>query len=90
MNISKHCIISGHVQGVFYRQGTLEKALSLGLNGWVRNLANGDVECLVSGEADNVTELCQWLKSGPPRAHVLSVVVKDIPFEIHQGFVVKD
>ncbi|HXW60863.1 MAG TPA: acylphosphatase [Myxococcota bacterium] len=90
MNISKHCVISGDVQGVFYRQGTLAKARSLGLNGWVRNLANGDVECLVSGEKDKVIELCQWLKIGPPRARVLSVVVKDIPFENHQNFVIRD
>jgi acylphosphatase len=69
-------IVSGRVQGVSYRASTVQKARQLGLVGWVRNLANGNVE--LEAEGSNVDELIAWCKQGPPAAQVDSVTVEEI------------
>jgi len=69
-------IVSGRVQGVSYRASTAKKAAQLGLVGWVRNLANGDVE--LEAEGSNVDELVAWCKQGPPAAQVEAVSVEEI------------
>ena len=60
--------IEGLVQGVNYRYSTRQKAQELGVNGWVRNLADGSVECLLVGERDKVEALIRWCHQGPPGA----------------------
>lgn len=62
--------VSGRVQGVFFRASTRDKAKSLGLTGWVRNLANGDVELLVEGEPGAVAHMLAWCHTGPALARV--------------------
>ncbi len=89
MKICRHCYVSGKVQGVFYRQNTMEKATALGLKGWVRNLDNGDVECLVIGEEQAVEKLIAWLHQGPPAAQVTAVKVETAPWEEHESFVIQ-
>jgi len=89
MKICKHCVISGRVQGVFYRQGTFKQATALGVTGWVRNLQNGDVECVLCGEDDAVNAICEWLKQGPPAAHVTNVAITDLPLEEFTAFTIK-
>jgi acylphosphatase len=69
--------ISGRVQGVGYRDWTRHKAASLGLSGWVRNLASGDVEALFSGPADAVERMLAACHRGPPIAHVDAVTVTE-------------
>jgi acylphosphatase len=63
-------IVSGRVQGVFFRQSTLDQARSLGLDGWVRNRADGCVEGVAAGEAVALQQLRAWLHQGPPAARV--------------------
>ena len=70
-----HIIVSGRVQGVFYRACTQEKALSLNLFGWVRNLSNGNVEIVAEGEECDLENLAAWCRQGPPSAVVTSVDV---------------
>jgi acylphosphatase len=65
--------IEGIVQGVFYRYSTQQKAQALGVNGWVRNLRDGSVECLMEGDRDSVEALIQWCKHGPPGARVENI-----------------
>jgi acylphosphatase len=65
--------IEGLVQGVNYRYSTRQKAQELGVNGWVRNLADGSVECLLVGERDKVEALIRWCHQGPPGARVKKV-----------------
>jgi acylphosphatase len=65
-----HVIVSGRVQGVFFRAYTRETALALKLTGWVRNLPDGRVETVFEGEDTNVQSMLQWCKKGPPHAIV--------------------
>jgi len=74
-----HATVSGRVQGVYYRASTQEKATSLGLTGWVRNLANGDVEFEAEGPDSTVDALIEWANQGPPMASVNNMVVTTIP-----------
>lgn len=66
-------IVSGRVQGVFYRDSTRQQALRLGLTGWVRNRRSGDVELIAGGDPDKINELEKWLWEGPQLARVTSV-----------------
>ena len=63
-----HLWISGRVQGVGYRFSTLKVAQQRGLNGWVKNLPNGQVEAVFEGSLMNVKEMIQWCHSGPTAA----------------------
>lgn len=69
--------IEGRVQGVYYRAWTEQTARSLGLDGWVRNRADGTVEAVFSGAADMVAEMLRRCADGPPDAKVTSVTITD-------------
>jgi acylphosphatase len=66
-------IVSGRVQGVFFRASTRTEALRLGLTGHAKNLAEGSVEVLACGDDAALDELERWLHVGPPAAQVGSV-----------------
>ena len=68
-----HAIISGRVQGVFYRASTAEEAKKIGLTGWVRNLTDGRVELVAEGSKDQINSLLIWCRNGPPLAVVDTV-----------------
>lgn len=63
-------IVSGKVQGVWFRASARDQALALGLRGYVRNLPNGSVEVLAVGDDEAVDALAAWLRQGPPLARV--------------------
>jgi len=65
-----HVIVRGRVQGVFFRAWTQGVAKSLGLTGWVRNLADGGVELEAEGNVQALEDLLQRCKEGPPAARV--------------------
>nr|ACL54163.1 unknown [Zea mays] len=68
-------VVKGRVQGVFFRDWTVEMARSLGLAGWVRNRRDGTVEALLSGDPDKVDEMVsRRIPVGPPAAVVTAVV----------------
>jgi acylphosphatase len=66
-------IVSGRVQGVFFRQATAEQARSLRINGSVRNLNDGSVEIIAEGDRCNLEILLAWAHQGPPSARVDAV-----------------
>jgi acylphosphatase len=69
-NSRNHLIISGKVQGVFFRFNAKNKAKELGIFGWVKNLSDGRVEALVEGEKEKIEEFIKWAKKGPLFAKV--------------------
>ena len=73
MNTRAHIFVEGRVQGVFFRDNTRRKALSLGLRGWVRNTRDGRVEIVVEGPQEAVERLIEWCHVGPPYAEVTKV-----------------
>ena len=77
MKTRVHVVVSGRVQGVFYRASAAEKADDLGLTGWVRNTREGDVEAVFEGDEAAVREMLAWCQRGPVLAKVTSV--KAIP-----------
>ena len=68
--------ISGRVQGVCFRAYAAEEARRLGLNGWIRNLADGRVEVLAEGPRPDVEAMLSWCRQGSPYAHVENVEVR--------------
>jgi len=84
----KHCVISGRVQGVFYRSWLQKKATELNITGWTRNLSGGEVECILCGEARNIQTLLDALWKGPVAASVKNVVVNDAPEEDFSDFAI--
>lgn len=74
-------IISGRVQGVWYRAHTRDKAVALGVVGFVRNLPDGTVEIVAQGEDAKVDALMDWAHVGPPLGEVSEVRVRDMAEE---------
>jgi acylphosphatase len=68
-----HLIICGRVQGVGFRFSAYDEAKDLALAGWVRNLADGNVEIVAEGKHENLQMLAAWAHLGPPSAHVTQV-----------------
>jgi acylphosphatase len=73
MSVCMHCKVTGRVQGVFFRASTRNRAVELGLNGWVRNMPDGSVEVLACGDEAALETLRGWLHEGPPMARVAAV-----------------
>ncbi len=68
-----HLVIEGKVQGVFYRASARDKAASLGLSGYVKNLAGGSVELVAEGTPEKLDQLVAWCRGGPPNAQVTDI-----------------
>lgn len=86
---SRHFIVSGRVQGVWFRAATREQAALQGICGWVRNLPDGRVEGIARGEAAALAEFHRWLQRGPQLAKVLSVEWREAPDEEFAGFTIR-
>lgn len=76
MKVNVHVLISGRVQGVWFRARTRQKAEQLGIKGWVRNTSDGCVEAVFEGQEELVREIVEWCYHGPPMAKVSNVEVK--------------
>ena len=83
---SARFLVSGHVQGVFFRASTRERALALGLTGHACNLPDGRVEVLATGTADALDLLEAWLQEGPPAARVERVERQEVADPGLDGF----
>jgi acylphosphatase len=82
MSICKKCLVSGRVQGVFYRASAQQQAQKFDVTGYAINLADGRVEVFACGEVDKVEKLTGWLWTGPSGSEVNDVIcelVEDIP-----------
>lgn len=91
--VRAYVIVSGRVQGVFFRSETQNEAVRQSLTGWVRNLPDGRVEALFEGKKDRVDKLIEFCSRGPPAATVTDVEVtwetytgEFRGFKIHYGY----
>lgn len=76
MKTRAHVLVSGKVQGVFFRQTTKRQTKNLDVKGWIRNLPDGRVEAVFEGEENAVRSLVEYCKHGPSRAKVENIEVK--------------
>jgi acylphosphatase len=83
---ARHLVLNGRVQGVFYRDWTVETARSLGLAGWVRNLPDGTVEAHLEGDEAALARMIEAMHDGPPRAAVDRIEQRDAQREGFQSF----
>ncbi|TXH85433.1 MAG: acylphosphatase [Rhizobium sp.] len=82
-------LVTGRVQGVYFRQSTADQARQLGLDGWVRNLPDGRVEGVASGEQKALETLKAWLHHGPPAARVDDLQWTSVAETVARGFEVR-
>lgn len=73
--VRAHVIVTGRVQGVYYRSYAVDEARALSIRGWVRNTYRGDVEAVFEGERDTVEEMVDWCWRGSPSSRVDDVQV---------------
>lgn len=76
--IAVRVVVSGRVQGVWFRDSCRNEATRLGVKGWVRNREDGGVELLAEGAERAVEALVQWAHVGPPRAEVTNVAIERV------------
>jgi acylphosphatase len=76
-----HILVSGRVQGVFFRASARERALELGLRGTVRNLRDRRVEIVVQGPGSDVERFLEWCWQGPADARVDDLEIEDWPVD---------
>jgi acylphosphatase len=88
-SIRRRAIVHGHVQGVFFRDSTRERARAHGVAGWVRNRGDGGVEVVLEGPAAAVERVLRFLNTGPARARVDRLDVSEEEPEGLSGFDVR-
>lgn len=86
MKVSYIAHLSGKVQGVYFRASSQQMAIELGLSGYARNLADGGVEVMVSGDKNNVNKILEWLTHGPSEAEVDKIELKQVELQEYSFF----
>ena len=79
-------LVKGLVQGVYYRQSAKEKAISLSITGTVKNLPDGKVELIATGDAAQLKDLINWCRQGPSRAIVTEIKTNELPLQQFSDF----
>ena len=87
--IARNVVVSGDVQGVFFRDSARREARRLGVSGWISNRHDGCVEAHLEGPADAVAELVRWCNDGPRHASVEDVRVSDAEPEGFDRFAIR-
>ncbi len=89
MKVHLNILVTGKVQGVFYRASTHEVAQQLGVTGFVQNLPDGNVYVEAEGEEEVLLQLVTWCRQGPPLAGVTNVTVTPGPVQHFHNFSIK-
>ena len=87
--VRAHVVVTGLVQGVWYRESCRREADARGVTGWVTNRMDGTVEAVFEGPERAVAEVVAWCRMGPPRAEVTGIEVRQEPPEGLVGFRVR-
>lgn len=82
-------IVTGKVQGVWFRQSTKEKALELGITGEVSNQPDETVKIIATGTKEQLSIFTDWCKQGPPKANVTNLDVKEHAFQAFKSFTIE-
>ena len=85
MGVRKRLLVSGRVQGVFFRDSCRREAGRLGVSGSATNLDDGRVEVIAEGDESAVSALIEWCREGPPHAEVRGVEVEDLEGDESSG-----
>ncbi|KEA62080.1 putative Acylphosphate phosphohydrolase [Marinobacterium lacunae] len=88
--ICMQVVVSGRVQGVWFRRFTQEHALAGGVTGWVRNLADGRVEAMLCGDERAVRHVETWLSRGPDMARVDRMDTQEVSLRAFEGFEIRE
>ena len=86
MQETQSIIVTGKVQGVFYRQTTHEKAVALGITGTVMNQPDGSVKIIATGTAEQLKQFTEWCRQGPAKAVVENLLVTPMPLQVFANF----
>ena len=86
--ICKHFLVTGRVQGVWFRAGAKKEGERLGLSGWTRNLPDGRVEVMVCGTMPQLEQMEAWLQHGPELARVDQLQQELLPPKEFDGFMI--
>ena len=86
MTVCYKAIISGKVQGVYFRASSQQVAIDNGLSGYARNLKNGRVEVLMCGEEQAIDKMLDWLAQGPSQAEVTDIASEEVAWQEHNFF----
>ncbi len=89
MNICLRYLVSGKVQGVFFRASARFEAEALGVTGYAKNLANGHVEVIACGEPGSLERFRSWLSRGPQAARVSGVSCESMELQNFSGFTIR-
>jgi len=82
-------VVSGRVQGVWYRESTRREADTHAVDGWVRNNPDGTVEAVLEGPRDSVDKVVTWMRTGPRQAEVTNLALAEEPPTGEPGFTVR-
>jgi acylphosphatase len=82
-----HAVVTGRVQGVWYRAFVREQAAAKGVTGWAKNQADGSVDVMLCGENNAVQQVLSTLKEGPPLSEVAKVSHGLLPWQQYDGFI---
>ncbi len=81
-------VISGKVQGVFYRSSAKAKADEFGIKGWIKNLPDGRVEAFAQGDTEQLRRFVRWCNEGPKDANVLDVTAIESSSGSYDSFLI--
>ncbi|HZI02300.1 MAG TPA: acylphosphatase [Flavisolibacter sp.] len=86
MELTKHILIKGKVQGVFYRVTAKDAGTALGIKGWIKNTADGHVEACISGKEEAIESFINWCWKGPKDAEVIDIEIKESDYQSFSHF----
>jgi acylphosphatase len=90
IRVEAHVVVTGKVQGVWFRAAAQAAARAEGLSGWVRNLPDRSVEALLQGEEGAVSRMVEWMRRGPPGARVTDIRIDVRPPGVtREGFEIR-
>lgn len=87
--VRQHVVVTGRVQGVFFRDSLRRHAETRGVAGWARNMPDGAVEAVFEGAETNVIDMLVFCRQGPPLAEVRTVTTTSEPAEGLSGFEIR-